>query len=926
MIKYCLLFFCYIIFSICAYSQTQMGYVKTLGRPDKKGVSLSGVSVRVKGEHNPVLSQQDGTFSMLMTGKRNGDAYSLQEVKKKGYELNENGVIGRQYAYSDRVPLTIVMVSSAQLQADKQRIENNAYKVAEKNYKAKLELLERQKAESTITEEQYRKELLDLQDKFEKYQLLIDGLAEHYAHVDYDELDDKEREINIYIENGELERADSLIKTLFDPIDVLKRNKEALAQLNQQISEANNIIDKANEDMAAVLKQQERDAEYLYQLYTIALAKFDNELARKYIETRAALDTTNVKWQMDAGAFMDYIGQYRLAFNHYQRSLRYVDTQDSLQLLQSYLCRSRLGELYSKQGHYKEALKELEIAYHLCTQLGDNNLYEQIRSLNNIGEVYQEKGDLLLALNYYNQAITLLRSDLLKQQSEMSLYTSPSVAISICVIFMNWAEIERKIGKYNEAVNMLNELNNIYHLDEISDNYIYAQILNNLGMIYFQIDKKNEAEKYYQRSLTMYKNIFGEQHPSIALLYNNIGELYRSEQKASIALDYHQKSLYMRCLFYGNQHPLVAQSLSNLGITLNDLKKYEEAIPYFMKACQIYESAKKENNEDIASVENNLGMSLYLMNDFHHAETHFAKALSILEQHPSINYYLLATICGNLYAVNEKLNKKSLACSYRWKRLDYYGKLIESNDFYNTEYYRRDRALDYQELGDQYAEINDTTKLIECYNIAKDILSRSAADENKRYADIFMTKGSEELINQNLGRAEKYIRKALNIYIASYGETNKDVVVCLNLLSSICLGDHRLHKGKDYADKAVSIMESLYPEGSPDLYACYLFQSTFQLKLLTVDSQNFIKGSIPSQQLTDYGAEQCLDKMLSTVESFFPNDSEKLEATIAQFINLNILIFAQGDSSFGRKVKALAAKYPQHVKKVLENLQKQKKE
>ena len=129
---------------VVAFAQTQQGYVKTLGRSDKKGEALSGVSVRVKGGHNAVLSKTDGTFSVLMSGKKNGDAYSLQQVQKSGYELNEQGVIGRQYAFSDRIPLTIVMVSTAQLQADKQRIENNAYQVAERNYKARLAQLEKQ--------------------------------------------------------------------------------------------------------------------------------------------------------------------------------------------------------------------------------------------------------------------------------------------------------------------------------------------------------------------------------------------------------------------------------------------------------------------------------------------------------------------------------------------------------------------------------------------------------------------------------------------------------------------------------------------------------------------------------------------------------------------------------------------------------------
>ena len=108
-------------------AQTQQGIVKTIGKPGHKGQALSGVTVRVKGEHNAAVSRADGTFSLAMSGKKNGQPYTLQQVQKSGYELNEKMVLGRQYAFSSTVPLTIVMVSTAQLQADKQRIEQNAY-------------------------------------------------------------------------------------------------------------------------------------------------------------------------------------------------------------------------------------------------------------------------------------------------------------------------------------------------------------------------------------------------------------------------------------------------------------------------------------------------------------------------------------------------------------------------------------------------------------------------------------------------------------------------------------------------------------------------------------------------------------------------------------------------------------------------------
>ena len=78
------LFIVSLLFTSIAFSQIQQGYVKTLGRPNKKGTALSGVTIRVKGQHNPVLSNADGTFSLIMDNMKNGDPYSLQQVQKKG--------------------------------------------------------------------------------------------------------------------------------------------------------------------------------------------------------------------------------------------------------------------------------------------------------------------------------------------------------------------------------------------------------------------------------------------------------------------------------------------------------------------------------------------------------------------------------------------------------------------------------------------------------------------------------------------------------------------------------------------------------------------------------------------------------------------------------------------------------------------------
>ena len=243
--------------SVVMSAQTQQGYVKTIGRPNKPGVPLADVVIRMKGRLNPVLSSASGSFSLVATGKKDGDDIVLLSVQKNGYELKDKDLTGRKLVFSSRVPIEILMVDQKQLAADKKRIEDNAYRVAEQNYQKKLKEIERQKTSNEISAEKYRQELRQLQDNYDKYLSLIGDMADRYARTDYDKLDSIDREINICIENGELDRADSLIHTVFDPETVLERNRAAKEEIQQRIAFAQSIIDKARTDREAILRDMD---------------------------------------------------------------------------------------------------------------------------------------------------------------------------------------------------------------------------------------------------------------------------------------------------------------------------------------------------------------------------------------------------------------------------------------------------------------------------------------------------------------------------------------------------------------------------------------------------------------------------------------------------------------------------------------------
>jgi len=557
--------------ALATTAQNQQGLVKTIGKPGRKGVPLSGVTVQVKGGHNAVLSNNRGKFSIPMAGKKNGDAYSLLRVQKNGYELNEKDIIGRKYAFSSSVPMTIVMVSTAQLQADKQRIEDNAYKTAERNYSTKISKLEKQLNDNAISAEQYRTALLELQDKFEKYQSLIDELAEHYAHTDYDVLNEKERQVNILIENGELEKADSLISTMFDPIDVLQRNKAALERIDKSIAEAQGAISQANADLAAVIKQQEKDAEYLYQLYTIALGQFDNERAFHYLQTRAELDTTNHSWQKDAGDFSsDYLGNYKLALMYYNRALEQVRQQYGEENESAGVLYGSIGLAQYRLGQYDEALENFSRALSIH---GDDNPEATI-VYSGIGGIYLDKKDFDHALEYFQKGLQIA------------------------------------------------EKNN-------PESDIAASAYNNIGIAYNGKGDAKTALEYHNKALAINERIYGDEHPIVAMNYNQIAADYNIAKDYEKSLKYNLKAAAIREKVLGKNHPATATSYNNLGVNYGLLNDNNKSLEYYLKAADVIERVFGKEHASTASVYDNLSTVYQKLGDLRKSLDYSAKCENI---------------------------------------------------------------------------------------------------------------------------------------------------------------------------------------------------------------------------------------------------------------------------------------------------------
>lgn len=93
--------------------------------------------------------------------------------------------------------------------------------------------IERLKEEGRISRQEYQRLYNELYNDDRKNQQIVEAMAEKYASLDFDQLDDANRMIKTLILNGELQKADSLINTK-GRIEARIASLETLKEVNQK--------------------------------------------------------------------------------------------------------------------------------------------------------------------------------------------------------------------------------------------------------------------------------------------------------------------------------------------------------------------------------------------------------------------------------------------------------------------------------------------------------------------------------------------------------------------------------------------------------------------------------------------------------------------------------------------------------------------
>lgn len=462
---------------LAASAITQQGMVRTISRPNRPSENLEGVLVRVRGNHNAVISESTGLFSILMQELQNGDPYCLSAVMKSGYQLSEQDIIGRQQAGSDRVPLEIAMVSTSQLQEEKNAIAAKAREGVERYYTEQIMAIEQALAKQQLTNEQYEQRIAELDNKLMQSEQQIEQMADRYARTDYALLDSVAGAIQSAIEQGDLDAAEQMIL-----------RKGSLTDRHQRIV-----------DMRRDVKIQEQDLKQdYYHLHSIALSRFQPDSAAYYLQLRADIDTTDAAAQLDYAKFLnEYMRSTENAWYYTQRAERQVrkaDGEHSMLMLRV-LCEG--GQCLYLQKQYLNAASKLEYSLALCLELyGKDHKYTATRRVC-LGASYYGMKKYKEAKKQFNEALRIFHIE--GQEDDLTEATTLNNLAGIA-----FAENDYALAKtyFEESATLLQSV--------APNSNTLPPTLANIAATYVRLGDKTTANQYYTEAYTVACRIFGE--------------------------------------------------------------------------------------------------------------------------------------------------------------------------------------------------------------------------------------------------------------------------------------------------------------------------------------------------------------------------------------------------------------------------------
>ncbi len=292
--------------------------------------------------------------------------------------------------------------------------------------------------------------------------------------------------------------------------------------------------------------------------------------------------------------------------------------------------------------------------YHYNLAKEKRALIEMTYSLSQKYRAYYTKGDIKKAMQALEENYVLTKK------------LNDNKALTI--IYSNMGNIYGEQGKYQEAVRYFNKTLKYFQENKIEKSE--AAVLNNLGIIYFYMGNTDLALKHYKRSLLLYKKNKLEARAGTVQL--NIGSVYFKQKKNKEAIK--QAEGAIKTLLPFNDRYSLADCYFLLAQSYKELNNIDKAKLYLGKSIEIDDEFG--NNSRIIERQS-FKASLNFDTDINLATKQAEEVLKLVKDDTANE--LKVGIYNLLYKCYKKQNKIELSLAMHEKYAKYNDSLAKEN-------------------------------------------------------------------------------------------------------------------------------------------------------------------------------------------------------------------------------------------------------
>ncbi|CAF0995155.1 unnamed protein product [Adineta steineri] len=184
---------------------------------------------------------------------------------------------------------------------------------------------------------------------------------------------------------------------------------------------------------------------------------------------------------------------------------------------------------------------------------------------------------------------------------------------------------------------------------------VFSRLLRKMILLIIYQHKRNYnlALESYENALTIWKEVFGEDHPHVAICLNNISNVYRNEKKYSKALECVEKALATFQKHFPTDHSDLISPYGSIGNIHLCLNHHNQALQYYNLSLKIYEKCHPSQHPDIAITLSNIS-SIY------EDKNEYQQALVYLERASDIYQHLLPSTHANVIQLEQSSKRVSV--------------------------------------------------------------------------------------------------------------------------------------------------------------------------------------------------------------------------------------------------------------------------